>query len=276
MSNEFFGDTKWHSSSSLFIDQSMLHDKVKESTNRVASVFAVATMWHENSDEMLSILESIFRMDKDQSLRRSDRYHNTNKVMELHFYCCLYISVVSSREYIQCVCCIYQQIIDPHFYHYETHIFFDDAFESHTKDGTTSRIVVNCFVNQWIELMDCKLLTNTNDNQPGPRQAPFISVTPYGGRLEWTLPGSTKMTVHLKDKNKIRNKKRWSQVMYIDYLMRYEIGNHFDLENTYLLTLDGDMDFRPKAVHILMDMMNCQPDVAIACNRSHPTGSPGK
>ena len=124
--------------------------------------------------------------------------------------------------------------------------------------------------------MDCKLLTNTNDNQPGPRQAPSIAVTPYGGRLEWTLPGSTKMTVHLKDKNKIRNKKRWSQVMYIDYLMRYEIGNHFDLENTYLLTLDGDMDFRPKAVHILVDMMKNQPDVAIACNRSHPTGSPGR
>ena len=88
MSNEFVGDTKWYNSS-LFIDQSM-HDKVKESTNRVASVFAVATMWHENSDEMLSILESIFRMDKDQSLRRSARYHNTNKVMELDFYCCLY------------------------------------------------------------------------------------------------------------------------------------------------------------------------------------------
>ena len=36
--------------------------------------------------------------------------------------------------------------------------------------------------------------------------------TPYGGRLEWTLPGQNKLTIHLKDKTKVRHKKRWSQV----------------------------------------------------------------
>ena len=36
--------------------------------------------------------------------------------------------------------------------------------------------------------------------------------TPYGGRLEWTLPGGNPLIVHLKDKTKIRHKKRWSQV----------------------------------------------------------------
>lgn len=36
--------------------------------------------------------------------------------------------------------------------------------------------------------------------------------TPYGGQLIWTLPGKTHLTVHLKDKNKIRHRKRWSQV----------------------------------------------------------------
>ena len=39
-------------------------------------------------------------------------------------------------------------------------------------------------------------------------------ITPYGGRLVWTLPGQNKLIVHLKDKNKIRHKKRWSQVYY--------------------------------------------------------------
>lgn len=39
-------------------------------------------------------------------------------------------------------------------------------------------------------------------------------VTPYGGRLEWKLPGENKLVVHLKDKDKIRYKKRWSQVIY--------------------------------------------------------------
>lgn len=117
---------------------------------------------------------------------------------------------------------------------------------------------------------------NRNRTTASDHRPPVISVTPYGGRLEWTLPGKTKMTIHLKDKSKIRVKKRWSQVMYIDYLIRYEIGNHSDLENTFLLTLDGDMDFRPKAVHILVDVMNSQRDVGIACNRSHPTGSAGQ
>ena len=33
-------------------------------------LFAVATMWHETSDEMLDFLKSIFRLDRDQSTRR--------------------------------------------------------------------------------------------------------------------------------------------------------------------------------------------------------------
>ena len=36
--------------------------------------------------------------------------------------------------------------------------------------------------------------------------------TPYGGRLSWVLPGGTQMVFHLKDKDKIRHRKRWSQV----------------------------------------------------------------
>ena len=38
--------------------------------------------------------------------------------------------------------------------------------------------------------------------------------TPYGGRIIWTLPGETKIVCHLKDKNKIRHKKR-SEILYI-------------------------------------------------------------
>ena len=47
--------------------------------------------------------------------------------------------------------------------------------------------------------------------------------TPYGGRLIWTLPGKTKIVAHLKDKAKIRNKKRWSQCMYMYYLLGYKL-----------------------------------------------------
>lgn len=43
--------------------------------------------------------------------------------------------------------------------------------------------------------------------------------TPYGGRLIWTLPGENKLVVHLKDKDKIRHKKRWSQVYITEFLL---------------------------------------------------------
>ena len=80
--------------------------------------------------------------------------------------------------------------------------------------------------------------------------------TPYGGRLVWTLPGKTKIVCHLKDKSKIRHKKRWSQCMYMYYLLGYKLmelpisdaRKQARAENTYLLALDGDVDFQPEAV----------------------------
>ena len=52
---------------------------------------------------------------------------------------------------------------------------------------------------------------------------PVRTPTPYGGRLTWTLPGGTTLVVHLKDKNKIRHRKRWSQCMYMYYLLAYRL-----------------------------------------------------
>lgn len=100
ISNELVSDTKWYNS--LLIDQSMSfsptrhHDKVSESTkcSMMKRVFAVATMWHETSDEMLIILKSIFHMDKDQSSRHLARYCN-NKVGCFQ----LFVIALDSREY---------------------------------------------------------------------------------------------------------------------------------------------------------------------------------
>lgn len=39
-----------------------------------------------------------------------------------------------------------------------------------------------------------------------------IIETPYGGRISFVLPEGNMLYVHLKDKQLIRNKKRWSQV----------------------------------------------------------------
>jgi len=69
--------------------------------------------------------------------------------------------------------------------------------------------------------------------------------------------------------------------MYMYYLLGYNLmGLLIDVsrkeiiaENTYILTLDGDIDFRPSAVKILVDLMKKDRDLGAACGRIHPVGS---
>lgn len=73
--------------------------------------------------------------------------------------------------------------------------------------------------------------------EPLPEQK--IINTPYGGRLEYTLPKGNVLTVHLKDKKKIRHKKRWSQVLFI--AAKTDMDNMFSIikkefHQSYLLT----------------------------------------
>lgn len=44
-------------------------------------------------------------------------------------------------------------------------------------------------------------------------------------------------------------------------------------ENTFLLTLDGDIDFQPPAVRLLIDLMKKNKNLGAACGRIHPVGS---
>lgn len=88
------------------------------------------------------------------------------------------------------------------------HIFFDDAFELSDHDENESQ--VNRFVKLLVGTLDeaASDVHQTRMHVRAPKKYP----TPYGGRLVWTLPGKTKMIAHLKDKSKIRHRKRWSQV----------------------------------------------------------------
>ena len=44
-------------------------------------------------------------------------------------------------------------------------------------------------------------------------------------------------------------------------------------ENTFILTLDGDIDFKPGSVKLLMDRMKKDKKVGAVCGRIHPIGS---
>nr|CAI5837000.1 unnamed protein product [Callosobruchus analis] len=219
--------------------------KAVKNSDHITRIYACATMWHENREEMIEFLKSILRLDEDQSARR-----------------------VAQK---------YLRVVDPDYYEFETHIFFDDAFEisDHNDDDTQ----VNRFVKLLIATIDeaASDVHQTHIRIKPPKKIP----TPYGGRLIWTLPGKTKMIAHLKDKMKIRHRKRWSQVMYMYYLLGHrlmELPISVDrkatiAENTYLLTLDGDIDFQPSAVLLLIDLMKKNRNLGAACGRIHPVGS---
>lgn len=211
----------------------------------IVRIFACATMWHETAEEMIQMLKSVMRMDEDQSARR-----NAQK---------------------------YLRIVDPDYYEFEVNIFFDDAFE--LCDENDEDMVVNRFVKQLVEVIDTAAsnVHQCNIRLKPPKKYP----TPYGGRLEWTMPGQNKLVAHLKDKIKIRHRKRWSQCMYMYYLLGHRLmEQNIDVnrkavmaENTYILTLDGDINFRPHAVQLLVDLMKKNKSLGAACGRIHPVGS---
>nr|CAD7412367.1 unnamed protein product [Timema poppensis] len=147
---------------------------------------------------------------------------------------------------------------DGKYFNLEVHIFFDDAF-TNTANGRSFNIFV-------------KNLVSVVEQTFGASVAPPRNIeTPYGGRLEYSLPGHTAMLVHLKDKDRIRHGKRWSQVMYMSYLLTHRL-NH-SAGNTFILTLDGDVSFSPVSVHHLVDVMRRDNRTGSVCGRLHASGS---
>nr|XP_039248820.1 uncharacterized protein LOC120326565 [Styela clava] len=145
----------------------------------------------------------------------------------------------------------------------KVHVLFDDAF----KDGQ-----LNDYVNRLLELIGPaaeKISEGSSNNIKGTS-----CETPYGGRIKFELPWGKYFNIHLKDNSKIKHRKRWSQCMYMHYILKYlQREENFDLENTYLLALDGDVDFQPTSLTTLLDLMKRDKNLGAACGRIHPIGS---
>ncbi|KAK3581706.1 hypothetical protein CHS0354_031106 [Potamilus streckersoni] len=241
-------------------------------TSETPMVYVCATMWHETQREMTQLLKSLFRLDA-------------------------HIAASKQAETML-------QTRDPDKFESEIHIIFDDAFKDDEKVGQK---VLNEYV---IQLINCVGVAATSVAKGDIEwdRYPKKSSTPYGGKLVWTMPGGVTMVAHLKDKSKIRHRKRWSQIMYMYYLLglkffndktagdlldkaetenkrRHKIWPHTSLlnilphdeiekaSNTFILALDGDVDFQPESVLMLIDRMKKNKKVGAVCGRIHPIGS---
>ncbi|XP_046809276.1 chitin synthase chs-2 [Lucilia cuprina] len=221
-----------------------------QETDKIPQLIICATMWHETQEEMMEFLKSIVRLDEDQCARRMAKIHiNGGKP-------------------------------DDEYYELETNIFFDDAFILDEKYVENPK---NPPLNEYVKILITSIEKAAFEVYGvNIKIKPPVKIeTPYGGRLVWTLPGRSKMIAHLKNKDKIRHKKRWSQVMYMYYLLGFRIMELESVsakrkaviaENTFLLALDGDIDFQPQAVQLLIDRMKAIDELGAACGRIHPVG----
>ena len=139
---------------------------------------------------------------------------------------------------------------------FESHIFFDGG--CHGDDLSQFAI----------QLMSLVPDTMRVDLTKGNKQ-----MTPYGYRFSWKVENCLSFVIHFKDNQKIKNKKRWSQVMYMNYILNYrEESDGLDLSNTYILTTDADIKFQAEAVIVLLDMLARDSQVGAVCARTHPLG----
>ena len=90
----------------------------------------------------------------------------------------------------------------------ESHIFLDNGANDEN---------VKQFGLQLLGLVEKHFLT---EGQTG-----VMLYTPYGIQISWKLESGLPLFIHLKDTSKVKAKKRWSQVMYMNYVLNYRVLN---------------------------------------------------
>ncbi|XP_053386788.1 uncharacterized protein LOC123541764 isoform X2 [Mercenaria mercenaria] len=150
--------------------------------------------------------------------------------------------------------------------HYESHIIFDGATKG--TDPTEHALQLIYLIDEVFEL---------------PPHTCEKRRTPYGMSLKYTLRTklannqyeTMDLTVHMKDNIKVKSKKRWSQVMYMSYVLdrRLKELDDTDDEDVFILTTDADVKFTSDSIAYLLDLMVRDDSVGAVCARTFPLGN---
>eukprot|EP00049_Salpingoeca_infusionum_P015280 m.294610 g.294610 ORF g.294610 m.294610 type:complete len:1754 (-) comp15849_c2_seq1:361-5622(-) len=167
----------------------------------------------------------------------------------------------------------------------ESHIFMDGGSKRDAHSATAQQlldVITTCARRHMEKVM--KLKSSTIDNRF--KHNVVQTSTPYGMRVVFSCFASTRdedsrqftVTVHLKDPSKVKKKKRWSQVMYMFYIIKYHLdGKDFDqtadTSKAYILATDADIAFKKQDVVALAMMLARDTSVGAVCGRTYPTGS---
>lgn len=155
--------------------------------------------------------------------------------------------------------------------YFESHVFFDGGVKDKTPTDFALQLISLLPETLGVETMMCTR-----------------SITAYGMKLSWQLiPNGERrqtrgmiFTIHLKDNRKVKNKKRWSQIMYMSYVLDFLVRQYVDASgnsqvddrNAFILTTDADVNFTPDSVEALLDLMTRDQSVGAVCARTHPIG----
>lgn len=146
---------------------------------------------------------------------------------------------------------------------YEAHIFFD---------GGCREDELSPYAIQLMSLIPTTLDVEINATGARACKNATIKNTPYGRQFSWIINNLMLFVVHLKDNHKVRNKKRWSQVMYMNYILNHKETPDL-LHNTFILTTDADINFKAESATVLLDMLARDSTVGAVCSHTHPLGN---
>ncbi len=183
---------------------------------------------------------------------------------------------------------------DIHSLDLECHIFIDNGIQQRQ---------INRFAKQFISLLEKEFL------EYGFSSKSFN--TPYGMQIQRHINERIPLYIYLKDSTKVKAKKRWSQIMYLSYVLNFrnskpnrisdkhieaeyntsntecgtsDLSYNYDMSyvdervaecdtaNVYILATDTDMTFTDISVLRLVKLCEDNPSYGGACGNTHPLG----